>query len=205
MLIGTVVYLRGTMRRGRITSEANDGFEYTNVAVEWDDGQKQLVTVRSLITEAAVMKERAEKENQERLNQMHIKADECVVGSVVFHIGTIAPLKKGKIVGPLSNGTVIVEWEGGGLGRYTIKTLMNEILGATESQRILNEKDRLEKEFAAVESAVAVKLKEAAKLIREAGSIASKAGKDIQDMYEATSDLERAMDSAGWNTSSWHC
>lgn len=65
---------------------------------------------------------------------------------------------------------------------------------------------KLEAEWNEAEAAVALKLKEAAKLIGEAGVIASAAGcDDLTHMYEAVRPLYSAMDSVGWNSSSFSC
>jgi len=44
----------------------------------------------------------------------------------------------------------------------------------------------------------------AGKLIGEASAIAKKAHQDLSEM-DASGELEKAMEKAGWNTSSWHC
>lgn len=65
---------------------------------------------------------------------------------------------------------------------------------------------KLEAEWNVAEAEVAVKLREAAKLITEANSIAEKAGCDsLTNMYDAIRPLYSAMDNAGWNTSSFGC
>ncbi len=65
---------------------------------------------------------------------------------------------------------------------------------------------KLEAECNEAEKAVAAKLKEAAKLISEAGTIASLVGcDDLTSMYEAVRPLYSAMDSVGWNSSSFTC
>jgi len=64
--------------------------------------------------------------------------------------------------------------------------------------------NRLEKEFKEVQKQIASKMKEAAKIITEANKIANKSGHSLAET-EASYLLERAMDSAGWRTSSWGC
>lgn len=136
---------------------------------------------------------------------MSIKAEQCAIGTVVYLSGMGAPLAKGKIAGPVNKNVVIVEWSNGRLDKRDIKSLLNEVDGLAENQRLLDEQERLEKEFAELEVTLTDKLAEAAKLINEAASMAESKGKDLQDMYEATRPLERAMENAGWRTSSWHC
>jgi predicted phage-related endonuclease len=64
----------------------------------------------------------------------------------------------------------------------------------------------LEKEYKVVEKKIKNKLKEAAKLITEANSLAEdvNAG-SLANMYDAIDPLYAAMDSSGWNTSSFSC
>lgn len=63
----------------------------------------------------------------------------------------------------------------------------------------------LEKEFKAVEKQVQARLKVAAQNIREANKLAKKLGTNLGGMGAGYGDLYDAMDSAGWNTSSFGC
>lgn len=64
----------------------------------------------------------------------------------------------------------------------------------------------LEAEWNKAEAAVTLKLKEAASLISEAAALAEEVGcDDLTQMYEAVRPLYSAMDSAGWNSSSFSC
>lgn len=66
--------------------------------------------------------------------------------------------------------------------------------------------NKLEAEWNVAETEVTAKLKQAAQLITEAGDIADKAGCDsLANLYDAIRPLYRAMDGAGWNTSSFGC
>ncbi len=80
-------------------------------------------------------------------------------------------------------------------------------VSALDLESAVKEKaSELEKEFQKFEKQVIAKLKEAAKLVKEADKIAKKAGVEgLNQMYEATYPLEKAMDACGWNTSSWSC
>jgi hypothetical protein len=137
--------------------------------------------------------------------QMNIKTEQCTLGAVVYQVGKSAPLTKGKISGPLSGALVIVEWESGYISKVDIKHLLSEVNGIAENQRLQDEQDRLEREFADLEVTLTDKIAQAAKLIDEAAALAGSKGKELQDMYEATRPLERAMSQAGWRTSSWNC
>jgi len=195
---GMIVYHRVAHSRGTVTAgNQSNGM----IAVQWDDGGRQIIHVSNLMSEKLYN----EFKEEERVNQMALKPAEVILDAVVFQVGKTPPLNKGKIVGPLNGSLAIVEWEGGHISKVDIKNLLAEVAGIAENQRLQDEKDRLEREFATVEVAVKDKLADAAKLVNEAAAIANKGNVDIQDMYDATRDLERAMENAGWNTSSWHC
>jgi hypothetical protein len=190
-----VVYHRQDHRRGKVTA----GNQFTGtIAVQWDDGSRELLHVKELMSEQLYNEE-------ERANKMSLKPTEVMLGTVVYQAGHAAPLARGKIAGPLNGTIVIIEWDDGRLAKMDIKYLLSEVKGTAENQRLLDEQERLEKEFAELEVTLTDKLAEAAKLINEAAALADSKGKDLQDMYEATRPLERAMESAGWRTSSWHC
>lgn len=199
---GMVVYHRGTLKRGKITASNNST---GMVAIAYDDGTRELVHVTSLMNEKIYR----EKQEEERVNSMALKPEQAIIGAVVYASGTKAPLQKGKVVSPIDNThgnyTVIVEWENGRLDKRQIRSLLFEVDGIAENQRLLDEEDRLEREWLQVEQECSAKLAEAAKLVREAAVLAESKGKDLQEMHDATYELERAMGDAGWRTSSWHC
>lgn len=196
---GMVVYMRGTDRRGKIDKIVHNRFTGVGtLTVTWDDGKTSTHAVTELMSEKLY--------NEERLDKMSIKKEDCTVGKVVYLSGVYPPLSKGKIVGPPNDkNLVIVEWEGGHLEKKDRSKLLDEKTGAAENQRLVDEKERLEKEFEQVEVECKNKLQQAANLIYEASKLAGSKGKELQDMYDAVSPLERAMDAAGWSTSSWHC
>lgn len=195
---GMVVYHRTDYRRGKVTA----GNQFTGmIAVQWDDGSKQILNVNELMSEKLYN----EFKEKEKAKNMALKASEATLGVVVYQAGHAAPLARGKIAGPLTGTVAIVEWDDGRLAKMDIKHLLSEVVGIAENQRMQDEQDRLEAEFARVEEIVKDKLAEAAKLVNEAAKLASDADADIQEMYDATGPLERAMENAGWRTSSWHC
>ena len=64
----------------------------------------------------------------------------------------------------------------------------------------------LEKEYKVVEKQIKNKLKDAAKLIKEANKLAENVNAgSLASMYDAIDPLYAAMDSSGWNTSSFSC
>lgn len=149
------------------------------------------------------------KKEQERIENMAIKPEQCVVGTIVYLTAKTAPLPRGKIAGPFDNTQgnklVIVEWDIGRITKHQIQTLLLEADGLNENQRLLGEADRLEKEFALVEQECGDKLRLAAELISEAAKLAEAKGQYLQDMCESVGTLENAMERAGWCTSSLHC
>lgn len=198
MVRGMVVYNRKTYRRGTITA----GNQFTGIiAVKWDDGGKDLIHVTELMSEKLYN----EIKEQERNEAMSLKAEHAIIGATVYVSSKTAPLVKAKIASPLQNNLVILEYEGGQLNKKDIKHLLSEVDGITENKRLLDEQEKLEREFADVEQQCKVKLKQAAALVQEAAKLAHSKNVDIQDMHDATHDLEYAMEAAGWRTSSWHC
>jgi hypothetical protein len=199
---GMVVYKRGTDRRGVVTST---DYSQNILTVRWDDGGNGCHHVGDLMSEILYL----EQANKRRLNQMALKPEQAVVGTVVYLAQNEAPLRRGKIVGPLDNthgnNVVIVEWDNGDLRKPQIRDLLTEADGLAENKRLLEEQERLESEFEQVQSECAAKLQQAARLVREAAALAKSKGEDLQEMSEATYDLEYAMYAAGWRTSSWHC
>jgi methionine synthase II (cobalamin-independent) len=171
------------------------------IAVQWDDGARQLINVQELMSEKLYN----EIKEEERLTLMGIKAEQATIGAVVFASGHKAPLAKGKIAGPVTGNIVIVEWDDGRLDKRQLNSLLTEVAGSAEDKRLQDEAERLEKEFAEVEQVCKTKLQQAAQLVREAAKLADAKNVDLQDMHEATHDLEYAMEAAGWRTSSWHC
>ncbi len=64
----------------------------------------------------------------------------------------------------------------------------------------------LEEEFTKYEIQINQKMQEAAALICEANVLAEQAGAgSLQELWESTRPLKSAMDSSGWNTSSFNC
>lgn len=110
----------------------------------------------------------------------------------------------GTVTDELSDGRVMVKWD---------DKWMNNAHNANprNPEKLVPEKDlqekysALETEFKRVEAEVQAKMEEASRLITDAQKFAKDAGFDLQEMRDATSTLESAMGSAGWNTSSWHC
>lgn len=100
----------------------------------------------------------------------------------------------------LPDGTVMVKWDSAYKGHTAVNP--SQLLPEAEA----NEKwSKLEADFDRVTVEVKAKLSEAGKLIAAADQFATDNGFDIQKLWKATGVLEKAMENAGWNTSSWHC
>ena len=101
-------------------------------------------------------------------------------------------------------GQVSVTWDNAWINQTHFNKLYSpdELMHEEECRAILN---ALEEEFTAVEAKVRVKIAEAATAIEEANKLANTTGRDLHDMHESTRPLYRAMDNAGWSTSSFDC
>lgn len=69
---------------------------------------------------------------------------------------------------------------------------------------LFTDRSEIEKEFKELNKVLKAKMKEASALIKEAGKLAKEKGYSLANL-DAGSDLYGAMDSAGWNTSSFGC
>jgi len=140
-----------------------------------------------------------------------LKKENCTMDLVVGLDAKTLPVKLGIIVGPVTiNPTagemVVVEWEGGYIQKVTLRSLITGDEANKLQVELQATKDKLEYEFQLVAQQVAEKLEAAAKLIEEAGTIATKSDKNLtSDFYQETLQVEAAMEKAGWNTSSWYC
>jgi uncharacterized protein YwqG len=95
---------------------------------------------------------------------------------------------------------VWVKWDESDFSEYDEEEVEVELL------TLASERNSIEADFKAATKEVKQKMKDAAKLIKEANSIALDAhAKSLADMYDAVSPLIDAMDNAGWRSSSWGC
>ncbi len=111
-------------------------------------------------------------------------------------------LRLGEVTDISAKGKITVKWDGS-YGRT--ETLEAEDLMTEEAGKARY--SELEAEFSVIEKQVAAKVKEIAQGIREANALSKKVGKPLAQMgYEIIyRDLYKAMDDAGWNTSSFGC
>ena len=120
--------------------------------------------------------------------------------------GTVVGQAKAQVSGlgvPLD--TLVVEWDNGNVQKVTARSLMHESEAAAEEQKLEEEASKLEQEFEKARSRIAAKMDEAAQCLREATKIAEASGTELQSFYEEVRPLMRAMDAAGWSTSSLNC
>lgn len=139
-----------------------------------------------------------------------MQLQDCKVGTRVALVSKTQPCNKGVVKSePEAHKThghvAIVEWDSGSLQKVTLRSLLTEAEGVAQDARIKEETERLQRAWEATELQVTQRLAQAAKLIDEATDLAQAAGKDVNDMYEATRPLMRALDNAGWRTSSLSC
>ncbi len=107
----------------------------------------------------------------------------------------------GKIVALPTPGKALVQWDDKNYGLHP-EVDLDQILPEAVAQK---KYARLEEEFHELEQQISDKMKEAAKLLREANKLAKKSGRNLHDMWEATSPLLNAMDASGWHSSSFDC
>lgn len=69
---------------------------------------------------------------------------------------------------------------------------------------LFSDRSEIEKEFKELNKVLKAKMKEASAIIKEAGKLAREKGYSLANLG-ASSDLYDAMDSAGWQTSSFGC
>lgn len=115
------------------------------------------------------------------------------------------PPRKGTVIALTDDpNKVVVEWDKGWssakseVAKVDVSGLMLEAAAAAEF-------DRLSAEFEKVEEAIRLVVQESADKLTEAMKMASAHGEELAELHEAVYPLLRAMDSAGWRTSSLHC
>lgn len=96
-----------------------------------------------------------------------------------------------------------VKWDNEWYDRYHDEPVKLAELMHEEAFKKLEAK--LEEQFNEVEKEIAAKMKDAAKIIKEANKLAKKTGRNLESMYDAVSPLVSAMDASGWRSSSWGC
>lgn len=135
---------------------------------------------------------------------------DCKMHTRVAMVSKEQPCHKGTVKGevekhPTLNHVVIVEWDHGNLQKVSLRSLITEAEGKAQDTRIKAEQERLESEWQKTEKQVAAKLQEAANAVNQAIELASKSGKELYEMYEEARPLMRALNDAGWNSSSMSC
>lgn len=100
------------------------------------------------------------------------------------------------------DGKFLVKWDASWHQPNPDKHNASELMLETEANKILS---KLEAEYEAWAGPIREKMEQAAKLLEEAGKLATKQKRDLSEMYEITSPLIGAMESIGWRTSSLSC
>lgn len=108
----------------------------------------------------------------------------------------------GVITDILNDGRLMVKWDDEYMNRNSapMKPNVFELEGDLKAKY-----SALEEAFNKVQGELKQKMKEAGDIITSASKLADEAGFELTEMYEVTRVLERAMEGAGWQTSSWHC
>jgi hypothetical protein len=124
---------------------------------------------------------------------------------------TETPFLRGVVVGeasvfdPRVGETIIVEFDNGHVSKTAVKALLLEAEASVQERLVDDEKSRLERDYETARANIAVKIREAAAALTQATKLAELAGSELQDFYEEVRPLMRAMDEAGWSSSSLSC
>lgn len=99
-------------------------------------------------------------------------------------------------------GKVIVKWDSSWRKPNLEEVATEELITEAEAETILS---KLEAEYEVWAAPIRVKIEESAKLLREAGQLASNQNQDLAELRDLVSPLISAMRSVGWRTSSLSC
>lgn len=110
----------------------------------------------------------------------------------------------GVVTRVVSSGRVFVKWDNEWYNKYheDEEQETNKLLPEAVHKK---EYARLKADYNKLGTEIKAKMKEAAKLVREAGKLASKTNHELSEMYDEVSPLINAMDASGWRSSSWGC
>lgn len=101
--------------------------------------------------------------------------------------------------GPAKPGHVVVLWDDNDQD-YELEEVDIKLL------TLASERGNIEVEFKSYQKQIKEKMREAAKLVHEAGDLAKQAhARSLESMYDACRPLVSAMDDNGWRSSSWGC
>lgn len=111
-------------------------------------------------------------------------------------------LARGEVKSINKDGTFSVKLDGTWHKPNPVKLIASALITEVEAEEILS---KLEAEFEVWAGPIRKKLKQAGKLLKEAGELADKQGRDLTEMWDITGPLISAMDEIGWRTSSLTC
>ena len=117
-----------------------------------------------------------------------------------------APPEFGVVTSVTSDGKITIKWDYEYRNQHSLYMAPKDPADFAPEDVVRARLSVLEEEFYDVEKQVKAKMKEVAKGIREANKLAKKTGRPLSQMYDVFRDtLYRAMDAAGWRTSSFGC
>lgn len=99
-------------------------------------------------------------------------------------------------------GKILIKWDNSYNNTNNRKRKASELMLEVDANAILS---KLEADFEVWAGPIREKMKQAGALLKEAGKLADKQGRDLTQMWELTGPLTSAMDEVGWRTSSLSC
>lgn len=137
---------------------------------------------------------------------------DCIMYARVCKISDQTPFLRGRIAGvpqPQTSGgaIIIVEWDGATdwPRKEYIKLLVPEEEGLRQEARLHSIEVQLEQEFERLRATIAIKLQEAADLVKEAGRMAAASNHDLYDLSGECRPILNALKDHGWSSSSMSC
>lgn len=109
---------------------------------------------------------------------------------------------RGVVKGIHKSGKLLIEWDLSWRNKEHAEAMPDELISEAEANKILS---KLEAEYKAWADPIKEKVEQAAKLLREAGKMASKQKKELIEMHDLVYPLLGTMDGLGWSTSSLSC
>lgn len=92
-----------------------------------------------------------------------------------------------------------------GLEEVPVTDLVHLADVAAEEAEMVRQQQQIEQEYETVRVQVAEKMQTAANALREATRLVEGSNNSLQEFYDETRPFLRAMDAAGWSTSSLNC
>lgn len=109
---------------------------------------------------------------------------------------------RGVIKGIVEPGKYSVKWDSSWTKPNPSTLAANELMLESEANTIL---ESLQAEYEKYAAPIRAKVKEAAKLLEEANTLAAKQARELTEWHDVVEPLLGAMDDIGWRTSSLSC